>query len=122
MTKFGDLLGGKIGAAPIVPNNIPPVLEDNPPEPIPVPDPSTNPIQDVKYELDTFTTVPAVAEGGYNPLDSMPVATIETTGLPDFKSMTKVELEEFGRTVGIELDRRQSQSKLVKQIKKHLGQ
>ena len=118
MTKFGDLLkGGQIGATPTVPNNVPPVVDDNPPEPLPVPDPTTN--TKVKYEVETFTTVPAVTG---NPLDSMPVATIETTGVPDFKSMTKVELEEFGRTVGIELDRRQSQSKLVKQLKKHLGQ
>ena len=53
-----------------------------------------------------------------NPLDAMPVANGNSH--PNFKKMTKVELEEFGRTVGIELDRRSSQKKLVKQLKEHI--
>ena len=32
----------------------------------------------------------------------------------DFSDMSKVELEEYGRTVGIELDPRYSKSKLIK--------
>ena len=34
--------------------------------------------------------------------------------------MSKDELEEYGRTVGIELDRRHSRRKLVKELKEHL--
>ena len=38
----------------------------------------------------------------------------------DFASMTKLELETFGRTIGIELDRRLSKNKLVKQLQDHI--
>ena len=38
----------------------------------------------------------------------------------DFSSMTKLELESFGRTIGIELDRRHSKNKLIKQLKQHI--
>ena len=34
--------------------------------------------------------------------------------------MSKNELEEYGRTVGIELDRRHSRRKLIKELKEHL--
>jgi hypothetical protein len=34
--------------------------------------------------------------------------------------MTKYELEAYGRTVGIELDRRHSRRKLVKELQEHL--
>ena len=34
--------------------------------------------------------------------------------------MDKDELEEYGRTVGIELDRRHSRRKLVRELKEHL--
>ena len=37
-----------------------------------------------------------------------------------FSDMSKVELEEYGRTVGIELDRRYSKSKLIKELEAHL--
>ena len=38
----------------------------------------------------------------------------------DFDSMSKLELENFGRTIGIELDRRFSKNKLVKQLQEHI--
>ena len=38
----------------------------------------------------------------------------------DFSDMSKEELEEYGRTVGIELDRRYSKSKLIKELEDHL--
>ncbi len=38
----------------------------------------------------------------------------------NFSDMSKVELEEYGRTVGIELDRRHSKSKLIKELEDHL--
>ena len=36
---------------------------------------------------------------------------------PNFDSMTKVQLEEYGRTIGIELDRRKKKSDLIEEIK-----
>ena len=38
----------------------------------------------------------------------------------DFSDMSKEELEEYGRTVGIELDRRHSKSKLIKELEDHI--
>ena len=37
----------------------------------------------------------------------------------DFNSMSKLELETFGRTIGIELDRRHNKTKLIKQLQDH---
>ena len=38
----------------------------------------------------------------------------------DFAAMTKLELETFGRTIGIELDRRHNKTKLIKQLQDHI--
>ena len=38
---------------------------------------------------------------------------------PKFKSMSKIELEEYGRTIGIELDRRLTKTKLIQQLEDH---
>ena len=38
----------------------------------------------------------------------------------NFSDMSKEELEEYGRTVGIELDRRHSKSKLIKELEDHI--
>ena len=35
----------------------------------------------------------------------------------DLESMTKVELEEYGRTIGVELDRRKKKSDLIEELK-----
>ena len=40
--------------------------------------------------------------------------------LKSLKNKTKKELEKLGRKVGVELDRRLTKSKLIKQIKKHI--
>ena len=45
--------------------------------------------------------------------------TIEESS-SDFDSMSKEELEDYGRTIGIELDRRHNKSKLIKQLKDHI--
>ena len=71
-------------------------------------------------------TAPPVYE---NPLDDMPVATApEVTAPPvdpeiptNLKWLSKIKLEEIGRSVGIELDRRLSQPKLVEQLEEHLA-
>ena len=39
----------------------------------------------------------------------------------DFDSMTKKQLEEFGRTIGIELDKRHSKKVLIKELKEKLN-
>ena len=38
-----------------------------------------------------------------------------------FHDMTKKELEEYGRTVGLELDRRHSKESLVQELEDYLG-
>ena len=67
------------------------------------------------YENVTTTTVESV-------VDTTP-ASVEEPVNPkplDFESMSKLELETFGRTIGIELDRRFSKNKLVKQLQEHI--
>ena len=45
----------------------------------------------------------------------------DTVAAPtSFESMSKYELEDYGRTVGIELDRRLSKKKLVQQLEDHI--
>ena len=39
----------------------------------------------------------------------------------DFSSMSKLELEKFGRTIGIELDRRRSKDVLIEQLLEKMG-
>ncbi len=39
-----------------------------------------------------------------------------TTQSIDYESMTKAELEEYGRSVGVELDRRQTKDTLISQL------
>ena len=39
----------------------------------------------------------------------------------DFDAMSKDELEDYGRTVGIELDRRHNKKKLIKELEDHLA-
>ena len=41
-------------------------------------------------------------------------------GQDDLESLSKIELEEFGRELGIELDRRHSKKKLVKELEDEL--
>ena len=39
----------------------------------------------------------------------------------DFESMTKKQLEDFGRTIGLELDRRQNKKVLIKELEEKLN-
>ena len=39
---------------------------------------------------------------------------------PNFNSMSKIELEEYGRTIGLELDRRLTKAKLIKQLEQQV--
>ena len=55
-----------------------------------------------------------------------PTPVVEESPRPEeeiadaFSDMSKVELEEYGRTIGIELDRRHNKSKLIKELEDHL--
>ena len=80
MSKFGDLINGKVETVET------PVGEEAP----------------------VVDTAPASVE---DPVDPEPL------NLP---SLSKDELEDYGRTIGIELDRRLSKNKLVKQLEDHI--
>ena len=45
-----------------------------------------------------------------------PVVETEVVNQKDFTVMTKSELEEFGRTIGIELDKRQTKVQLISEL------
>ena len=63
------------------------------------------------YEDVTTTSVDTAPASVEDPVNPQPL---------DFSSMTKLELESFGRTIGIELDRRLSKNKLIKQLQEHI--
>ena len=89
MSKFGDLIAGVSGetvATPVVEEA--PVVEETP----------------VVEEPPVVDTAPASVE---EPVDPEPLY---------LWSLSKDELEDYGRTIGIELDRRHSKSKLVKEL------
>ena len=52
--------------------------------------------------------------------DPIVVETLSYESDVSIDEMSKDELEEYGRTVGIELDRRHSRRKLVRELKEHL--
>ena len=61
---------------------------------------------------------PVVAEEPPRPEEEV----ADTIATPvSFESMSKDELEDYGRTVGIELDRRHNKKKLVKELEDHLA-
>ena len=62
----------------------------------------------VVEEVPVVDTAPASVE---DPVDPEPL---------DLPSLSKDELEDYGRTIGIELDRRLSKNKLVKQLEDHI--
>tara|TARA_X000000368_G_scaffold372863_1_gene323465 strand:+ start:1262 stop:1603 length:342 start_codon:yes stop_codon:yes gene_type:complete len=109
MSRFGDLLKTNEVHSAFEEET---VVETTPVAPPPRP-------EEVVEDIFAPPIEPSVVIDDFiNPLDSMPVSTDNRH--PNFKKMDKVELEEFGRTVGIELDRRLSQKKLVKQLKEHM--
>ena len=63
------------------------------------------------------TTPAPVVEEAPRPEEEIADAISE---VKDFSDMSKEELEEYGRTVGIELDRRYSKSKLIKELEDHI--
>ena len=59
-------------------------------------------------ETPVVDTAPASVE---DPVDPEPI---------DFGVLSKDELEDYGRTIGIELDRRLSKKKLINQLEEHI--
>ena len=45
---------------------------------------------------------------------------VENKSQVDLESLSKVELEEYGRTIGIELDRRHNKKKLIRELEDEL--
>ena len=90
MSKFGDLIAGVSGETVATP-----VVEEAPVAP-------------VVEEAPVVDTAPASVE---DPVDPEPL---------DLSGLSKDELEDYGRTIGIELDRRHSKSKLVKELEDHI--
>lgn len=101
MSRFGDLVGGKRSApAPAAPAA---------PVPVAVPTP---PAEAVRPDLGEDTTK-------YEEVIEEEIAESYESDV-SLQDMTKKELEEYGRTVGIELDRRHSHGRLVKELKAYL--
>ena len=90
--------------------------------------PVAPPVAPTPPEPVVSTEAPPTTPPGYeNPLDEMPVAVApsaeaEAFSLDDLQWMSKIKLEEIGRSLGVELDRRLSQPKLVRQLKEVIEQ
>jgi len=100
MSRFGDLLGGKKAA----------------PAPAPAPEP-------VVEETVEVAESPIVEEDTTNYEEVIEEEVVETFPYESdvsIKDMSKKELEEYGRTVGIELDRRHSRKRLVQELEEYL--
>ena len=92
MSRFGDLVGGKKAA----------------PAPAPTPEPVVEEVVGSPILGEDTTNYDEVIEEEFYESD---------VSLHD---MTKKELEEYGRTVGIELDKRHSKKRLVKELEEYL--
>ena len=98
MSRFGDLIGGKTPTpAPAAPAQPTPVAVPSEPAEAIAPDPI------VEEEV--------VEES---------VETLSYESDVSIDEMSKDELEEYGRTLGIELDKRHSRRKMVRELKEHL--
>ena len=100
MSRFGDLLGGKKAA----------------PAPAPAPEP-------VVEETVEIAESPIVEEDTTNYEEVIEEELVETFPYESdvsIKDMSKREREEYGRTVGLELDRRRSRKRLVQELEEYL--
>jgi hypothetical protein len=97
MSKFGDLMGGvpAVAPEPVVPPTIEEPVYEAPGTPASVEPDIAPPVT-----IDDLPDVP-----------STPAPTWD-----DLNKKSKYELEQIGRTIGIELDRRLSHNKLVDQL------
>ena len=97
MSRFGDLLGGKKAAS----------------APAPAPEPVVEEVVGSPILGEDTTNYDEVIEE-----ELVEVFPYESD--VSFHDMSKKELEEYGRTVGIELDRRHSKKRLVKELEEYL--
>ena len=98
MSRFGDLIGGKKAA------------------PAPAPAPVVEPVVEEPVEV---TESPIVDEDTTNYEEVIEEEVYESD--VSFHDMSKKELEEYGRTVGIELDRRHSRKRLIQELEEYLA-
>ena len=75
-------------------------------------------LQQGARELDDTEEVVVAEPVEAAPVEEAPVeeAPAEETAV-DLESMTKIQLEEYGRTIGIELDRRKTKASLIEELK-----
>ena len=113
MSKFSDFahLGTTTHETGVTETTAPPVAP-TPPEPV--------------VETSATEAPPTTPPEYENPLDDMPVAVApsaeaEAFSVDDLQWMSKIKLEEIGRSLGVELDRRLSQPKLVEQLEDHIA-
>jgi len=99
MSRFGDLLGGKKAA------------------PAPAPAPVVEPVVEEPVEV---TESPIVGEDTTN-YDEVIEEEFSYESDVSLHDMSKKELEDYGRTVGIELDRRHSRKRLVQELEEYLA-
>lgn len=77
-----------------------------------------------EVEEGAVETAPVIEEA---PVEETPVeeTPVEETATEEpavsFEDMTKVQLEEYGRTLGIELDRRKTKAALIEELKAALN-
>ena len=100
MSGFGDLLSGKKTAAPAS-------------TPVPAPAPAPEPVVEPVVEE-------VVGEESEEEVEEESVELFPYESDVSFHDMSKRELEEYGRTVGIELDRRHSRTRLVSELENYL--
>ena len=73
---------------------------------------TTNEVHSAYEDVTTTTSVEDTAPASVeDPVNPEPL---------DFQTMSKLDLETFGRTIGIELDRRHNKTKLIKQLQDHI--
>ena len=68
-------------------------------------------------ETPVVDTTPSSVEEPPRPEEEVADAV---SGEKNFSDMSKEELEEYGRTIGIELDRRHTKKKLIKKLEEHI--
>jgi len=69
------------------------------------------------------TEVKTEVQPNVTPVVDTTPASVEDPVSPEplnFWNLSKDELEDYGRTIGIELDRRHSKSKLIKQLENYI--
>ena len=102
MSRFGDLVGGKKAA--------------------PAPTPTPKLVVEEPVEVEESPIVDEDTTNYEEVIEEEIAETIHYESDVSFHDMSKKELEEYGRTVGIELDRRHSKRRLVQELKDHLCQ